>query len=134
MPQLTFPFHAIWQELENGLILGEALLFPDLSRLARDRDRAGHRLSQNLALRLPKEPLGELYRHSAPEAVEVVEVSVSLSAPPKFPAWRDELTLTFPVVRWKHGNEAHLAYVPALGLEIAAAKAEELDQLLPKEI
>src|SRR5439155_24879466 len=66
--------------------------------------------------------------------VEVVEVTVSLPPPPKFPAWREELSLTFPALRWKHGNEAHLAYVPALGLEVAAAKAEELEKLLPKEI
>src|SRR5437899_27716 len=74
MPEITFPYHAVWQELDSGLLLGEALLFPDLSRLARDRERGGKRVAHNLALRLPKEPAGELYRRAAPDAVEVVEV------------------------------------------------------------
>src|SRR4051794_6219678 len=78
MPELTFPYHAVWQELDTGLLVGEALLFPDLSRLARDRERGGPRVARNLALRLPKEPAGELYRRAVPDAVEVVAVTVTL--------------------------------------------------------
>ena len=52
MPELVFPFHTVRLTLENGHVLGEALLFPELSRLARDDQRLDKRLKANLVAQL----------------------------------------------------------------------------------
>src|SRR5262249_39747070 len=38
------------------------------------------------------------------------------------------------VLRWQHGKDAELACVPALGIVVVAARADELEARLPQEI
>ena len=40
----------------------------------------------------------------------------------------------FTSLEWNHADEAHVAFVPALGIEVAATKPEELDKLIPEHI
>ncbi|HYE18139.1 MAG TPA: AAA family ATPase, partial [Tepidisphaeraceae bacterium] len=67
-----------------------------------------------------------------PEAREViVEVEPARSAAP---GWREPVRLRFHVLRWRHGEEAWVAYVPALDIEVVSPREDELDALIPKHI
>ena len=61
-------------------------------------------------------------------------VLLALEPPTGSVLWREPLPLTFPVLRWRHGADAELAYVPALGITVVAGRQEELDRRLPHEI
>ncbi len=124
----------IIRTLENRTHLAEALLFPAVSRYGSRPERLREALEGNVRRIVAALPPGEVYRRRPPGLVEAGAVSLTLEPPPRSLAWREPVELTFPVVRWSHGGEAHLAYVPALGIEVLAARPEDLDTLLPAHI
>src|SRR5438874_2561291 len=134
MPMIDFPIFALRLEGDGGLWLGEALGLPALSRLARGKDRLDKRLVENIAELLPKLDPIELHRLAAPVEPAFTSIELEMPAPPRLPHWRDPLKLAFATIRWQRGPDAHLAFVPALGLQVAANRAEDLDKQLPREI
>jgi hypothetical protein len=62
MSETTFPFWVVFQRLDSGLVLAEALGFPEVSRLGADRRRLGDQLRRNLLRLLEDAPLSALYR------------------------------------------------------------------------
>jgi ATP-dependent Clp protease ATP-binding subunit ClpC len=139
MPKNEFRFVSIIQTLGqppgNDNYLGEALLFPEVSRYRKNPDAPKDDLRANLA-RLIEEDLAplEIHRRRFSGDVELSEVEMTIDPPARSVAWRTAVTLRFDIVRWAHGESAYLAYVPALGIEIVAANAEELSERIPKEI
>jgi ATP-dependent Clp protease ATP-binding subunit ClpA len=133
MPEITFPFYAVWRTLENGLTLGEAIRFPEFSRLAKHRDRIAERLQRqvrravdSMELHLPRQSL-------VADNPDSLKVTVSIPPPAWVSLWRDDVTVDFDVVCWHQGG-IHLAFVPALNLELAADKEDILRSRLPAEI
>ena len=79
-------------------------------------------------------PPGNIYRHRLAELPEVREVQVEVS-PVQGDLRRQTpaVTLTFHYVQWRHGEEATIAYVPALGIEVLAESDKQLaEQLVPQ--
>ncbi|HZS03912.1 MAG TPA: AAA family ATPase [Blastocatellia bacterium] len=135
MPKHDFLFTAVVQSLENDNYLAEALFFPEISRFRTNSDAPKDDLRANLS-RIVEEDLPpiELHRrHSVGEPV-VSEVAIELEPPSRSVAWRRPVALRFHVVRWAHGDNAHLAFIPALGIEIIASNAEELEAQIPRHI
>jgi ATP-dependent Clp protease ATP-binding subunit ClpA len=124
----------IIRTLENRTHLAEAFLFPEVSRYGSRPERLREALERNVRRIVAALPPGEVYRRCPPGPVTAGSVTLSLDPPPRSFVWREPVELTFPVVRWSHGEEAHLAYVPALGIEVLAARPEDLDNLLPAHI
>lgn len=158
MNTLTFRIAAVVRTLEDGTYLAEALLFPEASchrgSLARSRaDLSRHvreiaSASRPIDLhhrRLGGEPAVtgvELAVEPPSRAARVTAFSAGTATdpapaePPARPveAWTQLLPLRFDAVRWRHGEFAWVAFVPALGIEVVAATPEELDKLLPQHV
>jgi ATP-dependent Clp protease ATP-binding subunit ClpA len=130
----VFPTGFIHQRLDSGLVLSECLFHPDLSRLAGKRERAIDALKRNLEELLPKLPAIELYRRRLATLATTRWVVLTLDPPRKSETWREPVRLRFPAIVWQHGEEATLARVPCLGIEVITDEPEELDKLLEREI
>lgn len=133
MAEVSFPFWACCQELDHGLILVEALGFPEISRLGRDRDKLIWHLERNLHKLMAKTALDQLLRRHLGGVPETSSVDVLLDPFPGNGAWREPLKLNFPVLHWQHAGFA-LAFIPALGIEVVANKPGRMDQQLQEEI
>ncbi len=134
MNPITFPFGAVIQATGDGLLLAEALGFPEISRLAVDPNRLRRALQRNVRRIVEAAPTAGLLRRHVGGQPTVAGVDLTLEPPTGSILWREPLQLHFPVLRWSHGTDAEIAFVPALGIEVLAAKAEELDERLPREI
>ena len=124
----------IIRTLENRTHLAEAFLFPEVSRYGSRPERLREALEHNVRRAVAALPPGEVYRRRPPGPVTAGSVTLSLDPPRRSFVWREPVELTFSIVRWSHGEEAHLAYVPALGIEVLADRPEDLDTLLPAHI
>ena len=134
MNPIAFPFCAIVQATADGLLLAEALGFPEVSRLAVDPSRLRRALQRNVRRIVEAAPTASLLRRHVGGKPTTAGVDLTLDPPTGSVLWREPLALHFPVLRWSHGADAEIAFVPALGIEVLAAKAEELDERLPREI
>jgi ATP-dependent Clp protease ATP-binding subunit ClpC len=130
----SFSIGFLHQRLGSGHVLSECLFHPDLSRLGANRERVIQSLRKNLEDMLPKIPPFDLFRRRLGTAASARWVVLTLDPPRKLEAWNEAVRLRFPVVVWPHGEEAMLARVPGLGIEIIADGAGDLDELLEKEI
>lgn len=122
------------QELENGFYLGEALLFPEVSRLHDSRKAAEDALFKNAAELFADLPI--LHMHcrrwrDAPEDLEIETWEVPVAPPRPSLLWRRPVPVRFHGVRWRHGTGMHHAYVPVLGLEVVGRTAAELAARIP---
>jgi ATP-dependent Clp protease ATP-binding subunit ClpA len=129
MPDFEFRLTAVLQTLENQTHLAEALFFPEVSCYGDAPDALLAALRTNARRLAESSPTLQLHCRHAGELPEVAAVTVVLDPPPRSAAWREPVTLTFHAVRWVHG-EAHVAFVPALGIEVVAGKPEELEPRL----
>lgn len=132
--EIPFPLGFMHHRLDSGHVVSECLFHPDLSRLSSNRERAVDALRRNLEKLLPDLPPGELYRRRLGTTATPRWVVLTLDPPRKLEAWRDPVKLRLPFVAWEHGQEAALARVPALGIEVIAPDLADLDKLLKKEI
>lgn len=133
MAEHTFRLWAVTQIFDHGLLLVEPLLFPEVSTLGDDREFL-HLATGHNAERLCEVVLAvHLHQRHAPEAIETSSVTLTLNPATRSAVWRQPVTLTFPVVRWRHADDA-VAFVPALGIEVVAPSAEELERLLPEHL
>jgi ATP-dependent Clp protease ATP-binding subunit ClpA len=132
--EFPFPLGFLHQRLDSGHVLSECLFHANLSRLAPNRERAIDHLRRNLEELLPRQLPSELFRRRLGTTATPRWAVVTLNPPRKIEAWREPVKLRLPVVVWEHGEEAAVARVPALGIEVIAPDIEELDTLLEKEI
>jgi ATP-dependent Clp protease ATP-binding subunit ClpC len=131
---VPFPLGFLHQRLDSGHVLSECLFHPDLTRLGANRDRAVQALRKNLDELLPKQPPGELFRRRLGTTATARWVVLTLDPPRKLEAWRESIKLRFPAAVWQHGDEAAIARVPGLGIEVIAPDLADLDKLLEREI
>ncbi len=134
MPDHTFPLTALLQELDNGACLGEVLFFPECSSLGEAPAPLLATLARHAETLLRLQPAAVLHRRRVPGPFSIGSVRITLPPPPRSSSWREPIALTFPLVRWAHANDAHLAYVPALGIEVVAPTAEDLERMLPEHV
>lgn len=133
MPVHTFHLTTLLQALEDDVYLAEALFYPEISRLGEEPDDLVLAVQDNAQRLLLKLQPGDLHRRRGPGGIVAQTLHVVLEPPARQIAWREPIDLTLPIVRWQHG-ESFLAYVPALGIEVVASTAEELDALLPRHV
>jgi ATP-dependent Clp protease ATP-binding subunit ClpA len=148
MPEHNIELAAVIQPLEGNVLLAEALLFPEFSCAGDEPELLEEQLAEHARRLLQSLPPAELYRRFLTQAPEAGTLSLTVEPPTRTPAWQKPIDLTFPVLRWSHAApppdgppaeqppppEAVLAYVPALGIEVIARRAEELDRLLEAHV
>jgi ATP-dependent Clp protease ATP-binding subunit ClpA len=133
MPEHAFHLTAVLQELE-GAWLAEALFYPEVSCLDDDPSRLVGALTANARRLLERDQPGDRWRRRGPYPVELGVVEVTVEPPPHSAAWREPVVLRLPVLRWQHGDDAALAFVPALGIEVVAGSALEREEMLPRHV
>jgi ATP-dependent Clp protease ATP-binding subunit ClpC len=134
MPHQELPLIFVTQRLDGELRLGEALWFPEVMAMHEQGDRLG-----SILRRLVKEILSEaapidVHRRMAGQTPAISQVLVSLKPAKKSVAWTESIDLRFDVLRWQHGQEGWIGFVPALGIQVVAAREEQLDELIPRHI
>jgi ATP-dependent Clp protease ATP-binding subunit ClpA len=134
MAKQTLPLIAVIATLENRLLLGELLFFPEFARLAPDPDRLRKLLRANATRALEGLAPAELHRRLVAGPPVVVTLELPLEPLRESVAWREPLPLSFHVLHWRHGTEAFVAAVPALGIEALAGREADLNEWLPAEV
>jgi ATP-dependent Clp protease ATP-binding subunit ClpA len=134
MGEIDFPAWAVLQILDGGLVLAEAVGFPEVSRLGAGRERALRALRPNLARLVEESALAALHRRHPGGEPALITVEVPLAPATAAMRWRDELPLRFAAACWTHGEEAAVAFVPALGIYVLAEDLDGLRAKLPGEV
>ena len=134
MPTLDLRYFSVVQALEDGLRLAEPLFFPDISTLGDNQQRLVREVGIHVRQALKALPAGDIHRRRAAGLPQTAQIEVNLPPRPGTLGWREPVSLTFHYVHWEHGEEAHIAYVPALGIESVAVTAVGLRKKLPQDI
>jgi ATP-dependent Clp protease ATP-binding subunit ClpC len=134
MPEYTFRLTAVFQTFEDDTYIAEALFFPEVSRFGANLKKLEDALKEN-ASRISEEAnaLTLHRRHHSGEA-ELGEATVTINPPPKSLVWRKPVELSFSIVRFMQGEDALIAYVPALGIEITGRDLEDLNSQIEAQI
>jgi ATP-dependent Clp protease ATP-binding subunit ClpC len=134
MPQLDLHLAAIVRSPSDELLLAEALLFPEASCLAVRPALLRRMLARRVREIVRQTPPGEIHRHRLAELPVLCEITL------KIPPIRDDLlrlrpvSLRFHYVKWRHADDAVIASVPALGIEVLAENERQLAEQLEPQI
>ena len=126
MPQLNAKVPVVTQRLEGEIVSGEVLGFPEVSCCDHDLDEVRNQLVENVLHWLSDLENAELHRRWIPSDVTPFEVRVLLETSRRPGLWREPLEFVFPAVRWRQAEDAHVAFVPTLGIEVLVNKEEDL--------
>jgi len=127
MPVHEIDLAILLRHLDDELFLAEALLFPEVSRFGDDVDKLKRAVIKNAARLIETEALPRVWTRLKPARFESFELNLSLHPPVKRLTWREPIDLKLHVVRWTHGDAAHVALVPALGIEVLSPKLTDLE-------
>jgi ATP-dependent Clp protease ATP-binding subunit ClpA len=127
MPVHEIDLAILLRHLDDDLFLAEALLFPEVSRFGDDLDKLKRAVIKNAARLIETESLPRVWTRLKPANLESFELNLSLSPSVKRLSWREPIDLKFDVVRWNHGDAAHIAFIPALGIEVLSTKPTDLE-------
>ena len=133
MFELQLQAAAVVRTLADGSLLAEALLFPEVSCLAAGPRPLNRMLARRVRELVRLAPPGSIYRRRLEELPRAASVRVEVPPLRDDVGRRTPVTLTIHYVEWRHGGEAVLAYVPALGIEVLAEGPRQLaEQLVPQ--
>ena len=100
-------------------LLAEILLWPEITTFG---NKAKTLLRQHLSLAerfVRQGDPAELHERQIPDLPEAAQITFVLQPVQRSSAWKESVTLTFPLIIWKH--ESHrIAYLPDLGIEVVA--------------
>ncbi len=134
MPDFEFRLTGLIQTLDADVFLAETLLIPEIACLGDDRNQLLNALEHNSSFVIEHTPALHLCRRHLAGGITVEDLIVVLEPPKRSAAWREPIELALPLVRWRHGDEQHLAYVPVLGIEVIATSDDELRRLLSQNV
>src|SRR6476659_759151 len=132
MPVHEFDLAILLLNLDDDTFLAEALLFPEVSRFGDDLQKLQRAITRNATSIIETEALPQVWTRLTPTSFESFELNLSLDAPPKRDAlakrltWREPIELNFNAIRWSQGEAAHIARIPALGIEVFSTKLTDL--------
>ncbi len=134
MIEIPFRFAAALSLLSGGRMWVEALLLPENGIVVNGSRQGKHLLAEAVRRQLKSFSPEEIYRRhiaSSPR-VDSIEIKVGLAKPTL--AWREPFPLRLEYLRWRHGDEASIAYCPALETTILARNDAELSEMLEAEL
>src|ERR1044072_9651288 len=126
MPVHEFELAILLQNLDDDAFLAEALLFPEVSRFGDDPQKLQRAVIKNAVRIIETEALPRVWTRLKPTNFESIELSLSLDPPVKRLTWREPIDLKLDAIRWSQGEAAHVAFIPALGIEVLSTKLSDL--------
>lgn len=132
MPVHEFDLAILLLNLDDDTLLAEALLFPEVSRFGDDLEKLQRAITRNATSIVESEALPQVWTRLTPTSFESFQLNLSLDAPPKRDAlakrliWREPIELNLDAIRWSQGEVAHIARIPALGIEVFSTKLTDL--------
>jgi hypothetical protein len=126
MPTHEIEIAVILRTLDDETHIAEALFFPEVSRYGDNPERLKSALVKNAARILKEGSLPRVYSHTLASEIETFELHLHLDPPLKHAAWREPLDLRLDVLYWRHGESAHIAFIPALGIEVISPRRDDL--------
>ena len=127
MPVHEIELAILLRNLDDDAFLAEALLFPEVSRFGDDPERLKRAIIKNALRIIEAEALPKVWTRMKPASFDSFELNLTLDPPPKRLTWREPIDLRLDVVRWSQGEGAHIALIPALGIEVLSTKLSELE-------
>jgi len=129
MPFQDFPLILLTRRL-GDVSLAEALLFPEILALHAKPQRLATAV-RALATKLlsTSSPL-DVHRRALEQTPILSRLPLTLEPPRQSVAWSQPVTLALDVVRWRHGNQPAIAYLPALGIEVLSDRDDTLETLI----
>ena len=126
MPPFEIEFAIIQRTLNDDAHIAEALFFPEVSRYGDDPERLKRAIIRNCIRALEEQSPNLLFRRTLPESIETFELNLQLDPPARRLNWQHPIDLRLDVMRWCHGEHAHIAFIPALGIEVISNKLDDL--------
>src|SRR5215813_10800557 len=108
MPPFEIELAIILRALNDDAHIAEALFFPEVSRYGDDPERLKRAIIRNCVRMLEEESPNRLFRRTLPTSIETSELSLRLEPPPKRLTWRNAIDLRLDLIRWSHGEHAHI--------------------------
>lgn len=134
MPQLELNATAIVSGLSEELLLAEALLFPGASCLAGGSAPLRKMLVRRVRAIVRSLAPGDVHRYRHAERPELREITLEIPPLVNDPLRTRTVALRFHYVVRRHGADAVIATVPALGIEILAENERQLAEQLEPQI
>ncbi|MEZ6033439.1 MAG: AAA family ATPase [Planctomycetaceae bacterium] len=136
MPQINVKIHVITQTFEGGnkSCLSEALFFPEVTCLDDDLDDVQNLVTENVLSLLTTVPNSELSHRLLAVPPEFFRVQLDVEPAERSRSWKESVTLELPAIKWQQSSDAAVVYIPSLGIEILANKAEDLPRFIEDQI
>ncbi len=134
MPELEFNLKIVARTLEDGNVLAASLGFPEADALGASPKTAREALRARLKELIRICPVHLLHQRVAPAEAAAASAVVVLDPPKRSPAWAEPVELRFDVFKWSPGENAFVAFVPELNIQVVADKEEELEERIRSHI
>jgi ATP-dependent Clp protease ATP-binding subunit ClpC len=136
MPQIDIKLHILLQQFEddNPCQLGEALFFPDVSCLDHVTDEVKNLVAENVLSLLSHVPNANLSQCILAGDVEPMRVDVQVEPAEPNRIWREPVSFKLPAVKWQQAQDMAVVYIPSLGIEVLANKADDLPKLIEDQV
>jgi len=128
MPVHEFDLAILLRNLDDDAFLAEALLFPEVSRFGDDPEKLRRAVIKNAVRIIEAEAVPRVWTRLKPADLESFEINFVLDPPEKRLTWREPIDLRLDVLRWNQGEAAHIALIPALGIEVLSTKLTDLQE------
>src|SRR4026207_2258063 len=120
MPPFEIEFAIIQRTLDDDAHIAEALFFPEVSRYGDDPETLKRAIVKNCVQILQEESPALLFSRTLPAAIETTDLTLHLDPPARRLTWRGPIDLRVDVMRWSHLENAQIAFIPALGIEVVS--------------
>jgi ATP-dependent Clp protease ATP-binding subunit ClpA len=134
MPVREWSISVLHRTLDDSVLVTEPLLFPELCCCDSKAARLGRAIRDGARHILERTAAQQLHQRVMSGEPEVEQMEVALAPPKRQVEWVEPVSLRFDVVRWVHGNEGYLVFVPALGIAIVARRQPELAKMLNEHV
>ena len=118
MPAHELDLAILLRSLDDETFIAEALLYPEVSRLGSNPKSLEKSIVNNALQIIEKESLARIWTRLTPADIETFELLLQLEPLKKNSSWRDSIDLRLDVVRWSLSEGNHIAFIPALGIEV----------------
>ena len=134
MPDFRVSIPVLHQQLDGELSLSEALGFAEVSSLADSASAAANSVRANVAELLKEAPSNLWSRRWLPPSPQPLEVRLTLPPAARTAAWQEPVELSYSAVRWRQADDAWIAFIPALGIEVLSPREDELPRRIDEQV
>ena len=129
MPAEDFQLQMVTLSLGDDLALVECHGFPEVSSVGESAGRAAVGLRVKVTALLEDAaaaPTASLHRRLPGKDARVAQIGLTLVPARRRADWRQPVELRFDYITWTEAEDLHLAFVPVLGVQVIAAKADQI--------